>query len=489
MFLIRRLEAVRQAPERGAALAAVLGLMALFLVFASLITASVVGAYGVTSATRSGVQSGAAADSGIAVARAGLYVTGNCAAQPTPGTYSSSAAPTYIARIEYFAAGTWHAGCPTSATTQVRITSRGLAQAQGVNGATVGDKTTVEAVLNYTPGTQPVSIQPSGTALYLYKGGSVEANASFITTGSPGAGIMVKDGDLACDKNNSEILGNVYVVGNLSFADTGQACKISGNAWVAKMATLGKGYISGNLTAAAVSPTSPKSSGNVGGTYTQSSSIPPVPKWTEIGYDPASWSDSAGTAYPVKPVSTAADCDVANSTFAGLIDLGTPVIINALECPDGLTASKNTTIALTSDVVIYANKFDFTPGNSNVKLTFDSSNSTGHRIWFITPDADLTDGGPTCDVSKQGGLTAKNNFSVTNPVSALLYTPCSFEGNNGFNWRGQIIAGKPSQLMNNPSFTFVQMGVAGVNLDTGEATPKATVAQPGTVVSNREVTG
>ena len=105
MFLDRgvtalRVAALRGCPERGAALASVLGVMAVGLLFASLITATVVGAYGVSSSTRSGVQSGAAADAGVAAARQGLYVVGNCAGQAVPGTYASAVAPRYSAKIE-----------------------------------------------------------------------------------------------------------------------------------------------------------------------------------------------------------------------------------------------------------------------------------------------------------------------------------------------------------------------------------------------------
>ncbi|KFF59023.1 hypothetical protein JF66_14290 [Cryobacterium sp. MLB-32] len=81
----------------------------------------------------------------------------------------------------------------------------------------------------------------------------------------------------------------------------------------------------------------------------------------------------------------------------------------------------------------------------------------------------------------------KNGFTITAPIEALLYTPCAFNGNNGFSWRGQLIAGNPSQLKNNPTFTFMPIGLPGVNLTTGSTTPTITTPQPGSVVSNREV--
>ncbi|WP_035880211.1 hypothetical protein, partial [Cryobacterium sp. MLB-32] len=437
MFLTRRITALRREPERGAALVAVLGVMAIGLVFASLITASVVGAYGVSSAMRSGVQSNAAADAGLAAARRGLYVVGNCAAQPTPGTYSSSVAPQYSARIEYFVGSAWVSGCPIATATQVRITSRGVAQAPGVNGATVGNATTVEAILKYVvPG-----IQPSGVALYFYKGGAVESNSSFDMTESPVAGLMVKSGNFDCAKNNTVVNGSVVVNGNLTFTGS---CTINGSAWVSGTATLGSGKIRDNLTAGAVSPNPPGV--RVGGTYTRSAVIPTVPPWTEVGYTPADWVDSSGTPYEVRTVLLAA-CALPNGTLGGTI-AGKPVIINALGCVGGPTATNNTTVTLTSDVVIFANKFDFSAVNS---LQFSSSTSAVHTIWFITPDL-LSNAQPTCTALTQGDFSVKNGFTINSPIDALLYTPCAFSGVNGFTWRGQIIAGNYSSAKNNPTF-------------------------------------
>jgi hypothetical protein len=69
----------------------------------------------------------------------------------------------------------------------------------------------------------------------------------------------------------------------------------------------------------------------------------------------------------------------------------------------------------------------------------------------------------------------------------MLYTPCAFDGNNGFTWRGQIYAGTTSTAVNNPSFTYAPVGIAGENLDTGGASVGVTTPQPGSLVSNRNL--
>src|SRR5690606_17155262 len=118
---------------------------------------------------------------------------------------------------------------------------------------------------------------------------------------------------------------------------------------------------------------------------------------------------------------------------------GAPVVINALGCPAGPTAGNNTTVKLTSDVVIYANVFNFEPINS---FTFTSSTTARHRLWFVTPD-NVVNSVPDCQPG-QGSFSVKNGFAINEPIDAMLYTPCAFEGKNGFTWRGQLYAGSYS---------------------------------------------
>ena len=58
---------------------------------------------------------------------------------------------------------------------------------------------------------------------------------------------------------------------------------------------------------------------------------------------------------------------------------------------------------------------------------------------------------------------------------------------NTFTWNGQIYAGGPSDAMNNPSFTFVPMGAAGVDFDTATPTQTITKPQPGGLVTQRDL--
>jgi len=478
MFLIRIARRSRQ-EDSGSALVAVIGVMVIGLILTTLAMSSVVHGLGFTTSTRAGVQSQAAAEAGLAAARAGLYPDpvshlNTCASQPTPGRYVSASDPIFTAVVEHYDAGPdWISGCPGAATTQVRVISTGTALARGVAGQAAGDSSRVEGVFAWVRPT----IEPSGPAIYLYKGGEIESNSSLDLTEGTEGGIVVPSGDLTCSNNNTVINGDVVVHGNLIF---GGSCEVNGNAAVTGSATLYTGLVALDLTAASVSPIDWDP--HVGGNYHPGGPVPGAPPWTEVGYVPAHWVDVLTGPFQQRTL-TGSDCKFTTGNIGGVPgNPAQPVILNALGCvpnaasPPGATNSgvyseNNQTVSLTSDVVIFANRFNF---DFNA-VKFVSSTSALHRLWFITPDYGA-DSVPTCPVSAvtphfQGDFTVGNNFEIGTNISALLYTPCAFNGVNGFEWRGQIYSGNYSHIKNNPSFTFVPMGAGGVNFETGTPTP------------------
>ena len=502
-MLLKHWEHKRTTNERGSALIAVLGVMVVGLLLTTLIASSVVRAFGFSTSTRAAMQSHAAADAGVAAARAGLYVPGNCALQPTPGQYVSSGSLVYTATILSDSGTGFAAGCPTLTTTRVQILSKGTAQASGVAGVTAGNTRTVEATFNYiTPGPQP-----SGPAIYLYSGGVVEANSLMKLTNGGNGGLVVQNGNLDCSKNNAQIVGDIVVKGDLTFTGS---CQVVGNAIVTGLATLGSGSITQNLSASGVNPNPPGA--HVGGTYTQTTAVPATPPWTDVTYSPLDWTDSNGV-FQVSTAPIPLSCTLSSGSLGGT-SLGSdrPVILDMRNCPGGPVAGNNTAISLTSDVVIFAEQFNW--ANS---LTFGSSNSSVHRLWFITPDY-APDGKPTCnyqylpgtatnkspgtpnpnfnpstavqgDFVVNNSLTVSQVFATTNLVRAMLYTPCAFIGKNGFTWNGQIYAGAYSALQNNPTFSTDSVGIAGHDLGTGLPSTVITNPKPGSVISNRDLAG
>jgi hypothetical protein len=218
--------------DQGAALAAVIGLMATGMLMTALVAGSVVTAMGTTSGVRAGVQSQAAAEAGIAAARAGL-IAGTCSAQTTlangaPAYVSAAGSdPEYVASVwRAGASGTWVAGCPTSLATQVRILSTGYAQSTGVNGNSARDTTHLEAVLSaaITPG----QIIATGPAVYAYNAGSFGNGGQLVSLDGSTPDVIVKNGDVTCD-NNFTATANLVVNGGDLMVDNG--CDISGNVW------------------------------------------------------------------------------------------------------------------------------------------------------------------------------------------------------------------------------------------------------------------
>lgn len=241
MFLTRLVRATKR--EDGVAMAAVLGMMAVGLLITSLVLTSVVSASGFSTYTRAGVQSQAAAEAGIAAARAGL-VAGTCASKGTPPTYRSDSGttPTFVATIwRPGPSGGWVQGCPVGTATQVRILSTGYASSDGAGSISAGDETVLEAILSSL--SAPITITASGPAVYSYGNGSLGNGASLISTDGAEPDIQVKKGNYICDGKglgsadlvvegsvtvnaSCEISGDVFATGEISFAGSG---KVTGN--------------------------------------------------------------------------------------------------------------------------------------------------------------------------------------------------------------------------------------------------------------------
>jgi hypothetical protein len=452
--------------EGGSAIIAVIGIAAAMMIVGVTVASMSVHALAFSSSTRAGIQSKAAAESGINVAVVDLR-KGNCSA-----SYSQASTPVYTSRVSYSTAvsgDVWVANtCPAYAdpsVKRVKIVSTGSAKSTGVAGDRSGDSSFVEAVYPFTPAVLP-GVKPSGAALYFYGGVAFSNNANLIVSAGGPPAIQVKTGDVSC-ANNTVIQGDVVVQqGNLSIS----SCTIQGNAWVSGTATLGS--ITGNLT----SGNATRPSG-VAGTWTMNGSMPAVPKWVSVGYVPTDWIDSSGNPYAV--ISIGSDCALSPAMMNAVAATGTtPVIINGLGCAAGVTASS--TVTLSNNVVVFAPMFNLSNSNN---VTFKSSSSSQQRqLWFITPDVTHTDP-PTCG-SAQGDFTIKNSFTIDPTVSAMLYTPCQFVAKNSFTWSGQIYAnGSSNAFKNNTSFAYQGLGLPGVDLGQGTTTPGGSAGSPATLKS------
>ena len=224
MGLFRRV----RGEERGAAMAAVIGLMMVGMLLTTLILSSVVTGLGYTTSTRAGVQSQAAAEAGVDVARAALTTGTSCSA-----SYTSTTAPAYTASLSYTTASSitsstaWIAGCPTATAQFVKISSVGTAVAKGVAGNTSGNVKSIEAIYNRPVASPPINA--TGPAVYSYSSQYFSGSGTLISqNGTNDANVMVKTGDVACSGGAAAQGDLVVNNGNLTLSGS---CGVSGNAW------------------------------------------------------------------------------------------------------------------------------------------------------------------------------------------------------------------------------------------------------------------
>lgn len=247
MLLIRRfLTAHNGDSERGSALLAVIGIVAVSMIVAVTIVSMSMHSIGYTTSTRATIQAHAAAEAGVDVAAAGL------AGSVCASTYSSASAPIYSAVVWYSTApadplgGVWTAGCPTStAATWVKIVSTGTAADSGVAGNSSGNTRAVEAIYPYTP-TPPTSGVPvSGSALYSANVlDSTVTNFSVSYVADPQPYIEVLSGGFSCNTPTT-INANVVLGPGTTISLSGN-CTINGDLYTSGGLTV-NGLVKGSL--------------------------------------------------------------------------------------------------------------------------------------------------------------------------------------------------------------------------------------------------
>jgi Tfp pilus assembly protein PilX len=482
--------------ERGAALIATIGVLCVVIIIAATVGAVTINAMGLTSATKAGVQSQSAAESGLDATIAQLQTS----ACPAGGLYSRTAAPVYAAQVYYSTTttSTWVKGCPRAGTKYVRLVSQGTASALGAAGNKTGNRSTVEGVYSFTP--NGGAIAGTGSSAYSYLAGNFD-NAQLISDSDVLADVQIKTGNLQC--NNSTIQGSL-IVGSGSASVQGD-CTVKKDVFAGSPVTIagkvGGSVVAGPFAATAQSMIFPsakiggdlrlagsintwgvtpcgsgsesrrlacglRNAGVIGANYsTEDASItrPMIPEWIDFKFSAGDWT---GLGYVVKTWtgSCMVDNNPANQKFlSDTIALGQPVAIDATGCgANGLTfsTSANLTLNLFADVAFIAPKINIEG------LQAKTANGSPRQIRFITPD-NVNDRQPTCGAS-QGTVKIDSGVVMHPGVTALIYTPCAIT-NSSTGWRGQMYAGVVS-FNSNFSLTAAQVGLPGVDLSTGQPT-------------------
>ncbi|MDI2098551.1 hypothetical protein [Ruicaihuangia caeni] len=456
--------------ERGGAMVAVIGVMAVLAIVTATVTVVTTQAIGVSSSSRAEVQARAAAEAGIDVATAALMATGACVdVIDSP----AGSVPRYSVTIEHNEGAGWAVGCPSDVSTEVRILATGFAEAKGVAGVSGGDQVTIETVHSYDPIITHVPV--AGSAVYAYNmAGALKKFELSSPDQSLATSVSIKHGNVTC--TNGAKIGGDLIVGDgnakLDMCDVAGSVHVNGNTSINKSNIGGivRGTGTGQVTASTIGGTPPSQFG-------AGVAMPTIPEWVDVPGDHAFWQ-----AQGYQIVNWTGPCTIDKNTTAwyNMSTYTTPRVIDfRAKCPTTKIWTRNDLdpVTLNTDIVMLAHEFQFD------KLYFNASQD--RKLHFIVPD-DVAGDGPTCapPASLTGGIYNTDEAKFGDHVAAIAYTPCKVQSDRPF--RGQFYGGEV-EFHQQAAFTFVPVGIPGVDLAGGVTQPVQTGATLGARLSYRDL--
>ncbi|MDJ0337803.1 hypothetical protein [Cryobacterium sp. PH31-O1] len=523
------------ARERGSALLAVIGIMAVMAVVATTVIGVTLGSLRVSGTIRATVQAQAAAEAGIDYTVASIGHAVCPALTPPVGSPVFSVAVSYTTS----AAGAFISGCPTGSFNEVRIISTGRAETAAGAGLSRATRT-VAAIYRAVPAA--ATSEASAAAIYSYStvgffgssqiqalNGSkpvvqvVNGNASCVGSGVMQADVVVSAGVLRLAEScqifgsawakqkvtlsESSILhgsvtaptlessfssivgGDAWLTQNLSLVDSSQVLGsvtaatidlrgstiVGKNAWSSGQTSLQQtAQIKGNLTAQSVV-------GNTDRVFGQKTIVPagpgvgPAPSDTPTvpGWVDVDYVPSDWTGFAT--VTAPGACNFLTLQPIVNSHASSPTVIDARGCPGGIATVGAEILTLKNDLAIIAKSFHL--GGS---AQFSSVNPA--KLWLITPD-DVADGVPSCPMA--AGSRVAGSFISGSTIAALIYSPCEVKIEGSAIWHGQLYSGR-SSLAGSSIFRFAPATVPGVSLAGTPATGVGT--RLGDRVSIRDVT-
>jgi cytoskeletal protein CcmA (bactofilin family) len=539
----------RLGDDRGAALAAVIGMMMISLLTATIVVSAVTTTTAFTTTSRAGVQSQAAAEAGIAATRAGL-IAGTCTSRG--GVYENVAGetPEYFATVWIPSGSSWIRACPVGTAYEVRILSTGYAAAEGVV-ASGRDETSLEAILSTV--VTPAEIVASGPAVYAYRSDGFGGSGTLVSVNNSSPSVLVKQGDVSCSGASSGPAD--WVIDNGSLTISG-SCNILGNAWASNSAILSGGVtVSGNVVANAISASG---SSIIGGSAWSTTSITLSGGGTYIGANATAASLTMNSSTLVKGSAwvygnTYMDWGseikgkLTTKTRSGpqgkvgsqqLYSPSTPPASPYLTparpfvpdwvdfaydtndwpgftfvtlsgtCNDSAIAAAFSTIGTNQGLIDAracaaqggrpagtfsmggSNKYDLKNDVAIVANNFDLQGSAGFtasaaRRLWLIIPDEIKNKLPDCPASGNQ-FGIGGSFSFSNPISTMIYTPCPADIASGIVIRGQLFAGY-AEIGGSAQLGYIPIGLPGYNLSTGEDTNIAATEAQRVLVSLRNV--
>ncbi len=522
--------------ERGNAMIAVIGLLAVTSMITMTVTGATVQALSYTSLTRAGVQSNAAAESGVDAMLAQLFAdacpaTGELTA--TQGSVDPSVTgpaadePFFVATIaqRISSAASWTAGCPVEATTQIRIQSTGFAADLGVaESASAGDVSAVQAVYEWTPGANSAAV--TGAAVFSYGTPGLANSLELLSFNGNSANVIVAEGNIVCS-NSVYVEGDIVAAGgNIQLDNT---CSAGGNVWASGTVTLqGNKTIGGDVIAAGTGLTRIDPSTSIGGgvyargeidswgqrcstgatgwdaagdacSVTRNTGADPVfynrldvaaptkPLWVDVDFVAADWVSRGWTVVPFSGPCNIDNNGAKNPAVTQFSNYTTPTVIDMRSCSSMvISTSAKLTITMRTDLTFIL------PKTVNIEdFTAVSNGSADRALRFITPDT-VPDGVPT--LTGCGRIDINNQNELEAPIAVLVYSPCPIFNSNQLTWRGQYY-GSTVAFSNNSELTYVPIGIPGFDLGNGAGGPggagavggPATAGTPGALIDYTDI--
>lgn len=374
----------------------------------------------------------------------------------------------------------------------------------------------------------PLSTLVPGAALFSASGfGTSDGFQLYVDESTGAAGVWIDKGDIEC--RSMTIEGSLFVVDGSVTTKTG--CNIKGDLWVKKgynnCCAVSSGWVvegdvtvrDGNFTlngktrikgSLSVKGSVPIGTGHYNDSVIQgarcASNLPTVctefadytPRGLpQVEFDISDWQPAEdGTNFQLKykedlaaavlsswGLQNAADWQknaVLNSpcsppTYMSTtpvklpLDGGTtPTVYDMRDCgSNGFRTDNPMTIHVYADIAFFAPKF-----SNGGAFTVKSGDNKAHRVWFIVPWGNGTDGTGTKTITVNGksvsytpgNIQTETGWTVSSPLTAFLYTPKQISYNTASSTWGQLYAGKFQGGGGAGKLYYSGVGVPGVNL-------------------------
>ena len=467
-----------QRDDRGVAMVVALLLVVVVLALTTAIYASTTGSLHSSAADRQRTTGVNAAEAGINTAYATI-----AAADPTALPCTASVGPS--------------SSLPDTSTVAVTITyqlSDGTSQCPVTDtGATVtGALIVSKATTNQLSGQSAVSrtmqslirltpvYAPGGLDKAIYTDGNLSLANNTVVTGNNGPDADIYTTKAFTCANNEYFDGSVY---GQSTATLTNSCSIAKDLYTAgsitqsNNGTFGGSFkssggnisVSGNASITGDLEVTGSHTITMGGSSCgapkcvtgKSFGPPPTVPFPSIFWDDtvkAAWGD-AGYTNVVTFMNCTNPTSTSNAAVNWLTDDANSMPGKTLLVTDCQINLRNTkTIKLNNDLAI----FSYGGFNSTNQVGFDSTSSTVHNLYWIVPNNVEGTETPVTRSCTSPGITTSNQFSLTDNIQMLLYSPCDINFANSSTHIGQLYSGSDTTINNRFRLQFRPLPVYGV---------------------------